>query len=232
MSRTAAIPRRLPSFIERCCSGSRISGPRGRIWPRSRSLATERRSRSTRSPAIYSGSPAVPSLAHLPSPPLLVAPTGRASRGLPLGSGDTMKIQHVAALPHASELDPSRPTVVLLDLSLLEGIEHDRRRVAELAGVAAIVGLGDPGADAPDPAFPTALLSSYFAADAPAATVHTLLRGAFRHAVSLVAAYLAREERAMRHRELAELTSVGVALSTERNLLALLEMILTQARSE
>jgi HD-GYP domain-containing protein (c-di-GMP phosphodiesterase class II) len=169
-------------------------------------------------------------LAHIPSPPLLVAPVGRAGRNLPLGGGDTMEVLRVKALPHASELDPSRPTVVLLDLGLLEGVEYDRRRVAELAGVAAIVGLGEPGEVIPDPAFPTDLLSSYVAADAPAATVHTLLRGAFRHAISLVGAHLAREERAMRHRELAELTSVGVALSTERNVLALLEMILTQAR--
>ena len=67
-------------------------------------------------------------------------------------------------------------------------------------------------------------------ADAPRGMAHMLLRGALRHAVSLVGAHAAREERALRHRELAELTSVGVALSTERNLLSLLEMILTQAR--
>ena len=136
----------------------------------------------------------------------------------------------VGGLPSAADIDPARPTVVLLDRRLLGESDDDRRTVAELAGVAALVGLGDQGEIEPAPEFPVDLLSSYVAVDAPAATVHVLLRGAFRHAVSLVGAHLAREERALRHRELAELTSVGVALSTERNLLALLEMILTQAR--
>ncbi|MFL5612125.1 MAG: HD domain-containing phosphohydrolase [Gemmatimonadaceae bacterium] len=149
---------------------------------------------------------------------------------MPLGDGDAIEVRRVSELPEAASLDPARPTVVLVDRQLLESIEHDRRRIAELAGIAALVGVGDPGELAPHPELPTDLLSSYVVADAPAATVHALLRGAFRHAVSLVGAHVAREERALRHRELAELTSVGVALSTERNLLALLEMILTQAR--
>ena len=157
-------------------------------------------------------------------------PVGRAARGIPLGDGHAFDVERITTLPAASQLDPARPTVVLLDHALLESIELDRRWVAELAGVVAIVGLGDPGEIVPSPEFPGDLLSSYVTADAPAATVHTLLLGAFRHAASLVAAHAARAERALRHRELAELTSVGVALSTERNLLALLEMILTQAR--
>ena len=140
------------------------------------------------------------------------------------------EVKRVASLPVAAQLDPARPTVVLLDRTLLESVDHDRRSIAELAGVAAVVGLGDPGEIAPSPDFPSDLLTSYVVADAPPAAVHVLLRGAFRHAVSLVGAHAAREERALRHRELAELTSVGVALSTERDLLSLLEMILTQAR--
>ena len=136
----------------------------------------------------------------------------------------------MSELPRAGELDPSRPTVVLLDRALLCGGEHAHRRVAELAVAAAIVAVGDPGEHEPGSDIPVDLLTSYFAADATPGAVRTLLRGAFRHAVSLVAAQAAREERALRHRELAELTSVGAALSTERDLLTLLEMILTQAR--
>jgi HD-GYP domain-containing protein (c-di-GMP phosphodiesterase class II) len=149
---------------------------------------------------------------------------------LPLGNSDAIEVRRVASLPAAAELDPARPTVILVDQHFLERAEHDRRRLAELAGVAALVGFGEAGEAEPGPQFPIDLLTSYVAADAPAGAMHALLQGAFRHAVSLVGAFAAREERAMRHRELAELTSVGVALSTERNLLALLEMILTQAR--
>jgi HD-GYP domain-containing protein (c-di-GMP phosphodiesterase class II) len=120
--------------------------------------------------------------------------------------------------------------VILVDRALLRSDDHPRRRLAELCVVAALVGVGEPGEAEPSPDFPAELLASYFAADAPPGTVRTLLHGAFRHAVILVGAYSAREERALRHRELTELTSVGVALSTERDLLSLLEMILTQAR--
>jgi HD-GYP domain-containing protein (c-di-GMP phosphodiesterase class II) len=141
-----------------------------------------------------------------------------------------MEVRRVASLPRHSEIDPSRPTVVVIDQRFLESVGDDRRWLSELAALAALVGLGESGEVSPPSAFPVDVLSSYFAADAPQATVHALLKGAFRHAVSLVTAHHAREERALRHRELAELTSVGVALSTERNLLSLLDMILTQAR--
>jgi HD-GYP domain-containing protein (c-di-GMP phosphodiesterase class II) len=147
-----------------------------------------------------------------------------------LGTDDGIEARRVTGFPDASHLDPTRPTVVLLDRRLLAAVGDDMRPVAELAGIAAIIGVGDPGESAPDPVFPSEYLTSYFAADAPPAAVQALIRGGFRHAVSLVGAHVAREERALRHRELAELTSVGVALSTERNLLALLDMILSQAR--
>ena len=141
-----------------------------------------------------------------------------------------LEVRRVGTLPAAAQLNPGRPTVILLDHHFLEGVEYDRRRLAELAGVAALIGFGEPGEVEPGPQYPIDLLTSYMAADTPAGAMHALLQGGFRHAVSLVGAYAAREERALRHRELAELTSVGVALSTERNLLALLEMILSQAR--
>ena len=149
---------------------------------------------------------------------------------MPLGDADTLEVRRVDAVPAPTELDPARPTVILLDRRLVLATGDDGRVIAELAGIAALIGLGDPGEAAPDRIFRSDLLTSYCAADAPAATVQALIRGAFRHAMSLVSAHLASEERALRHRELAELTSVGVALSTERNLLALLDMILTQAR--
>ena len=68
------------------------------------------------------------------------------------------------------------------------------------------------------------------AGDAAPGTVIAALRGGFRHAASLVATRHARTEADERARELTELTSIGAALSTERDLHALLELILTQAR--
>jgi len=92
------------------------------------------------------------------------------------------------------------------------------------------VGIGDAGEHEPGKDFPTDLLTSFVAGDAPVATVITQLRGAFRHAAALVAERTATEAEQQRYQELTELTRVGVALSHERDLTKLLEMILSQAR--
>ena len=156
---------------------------------------------------------------------------GRAIGSAPLGRrSDDVEVRRVPTLPTAQAIDPTRPTVILLDRALLRSAGGDRGRLTELASVAALVGLGDHGETEPPSDFPTDLLTSYLAADAPVTVLLALLRGAFRHAASLVAAHAASEERGERHRELGELTRVGVALSTERDLLKLLEMILSQAR--
>ncbi|MDB4883169.1 MAG: metal dependent phosphohydrolase, partial [Gemmatimonadetes bacterium] len=55
-------------------------------------------------------------------------------------------------------------------------------------------------------------------------------RGAFRHAAALVAVRHARATASDRMRELNELSAIGVALTTERDLNALLELILSHAR--
>jgi hypothetical protein len=163
--------------------------------------------------------------------PLLIAGIGRTVSDVPLGRrGDDVEVRRVPALPAAGTLDSGRPTVILLDRVLLASATGDVERIASLARDAAIVGLGDPGELEPPRDFPVDLLTSYVTADAPRATIITQLRGALRHAVTLVAARRASEEVEQRHRELTELTNVGVALSTERDLLRLLEMILSQAR--
>jgi HD-GYP domain-containing protein (c-di-GMP phosphodiesterase class II) len=74
------------------------------------------------------------------------------------------------------------------------------------------------------------VLTSFIPGNAEKGTAVAQLRGAFRHAAALVAARSARHAERERHRELTELTRVGVALSTERNLETLLDMILSQAR--
>lgn len=163
--------------------------------------------------------------------PLLIVGIGRTVSDVPLGRrGDDIELRRVPALPTAGSLDAGRPTVILLDRVLLASATGDVERLASLARDAAIVGLGDPGEIEPPRDFPLDVLTSYSTADAPRATIIAQLRGAFRHAATLVAARRATDEVQERHRELTELTNVGVALSTERDLLRLLEMILSQAR--
>jgi len=163
--------------------------------------------------------------------PLLIAALGRALTAAPLGRReDDVELRRTPAFPTPGAIDPTRPTVVLLDRTLLQGVGDDRERLAEVAKVAALVGHGDPDDLEPPDDFPVDLLTSFIPGNASTGTTIAILRGAFRHAMSMVAERSARDEERRRHDELTELTRVGVALSTERDLLTLLEMILTQAR--
>lgn len=170
-------------------------------------------------------------MASPPAKPLLIAAVGRTLTSAPLGRReDDIELRRVPALPSAGALDASRPTVIVLDHALIASAGGDHERMRDLARRAALVGIGDPGEAEPPTTFPLDLLTSYVAADAPPGATIAALRGGFRHAASLVAESRAIAEQAERHRELQELTNVGVALSTERDLYTLLEMILSQAR--
>jgi len=127
-------------------------------------------------------------------------------------------------------IDLARPTVLIVDRALLASAGGDATRLSDLARNIALVGIGDPGEEQPPSDFPTDLLTGYLPADAPVGTLIAMLRGAFRHATSLVNERRAVAEQAQSHRALKELTNLGLALSTERDLMTLLEMILSQAR--
>ncbi|HVX39012.1 MAG TPA: HD domain-containing phosphohydrolase [Gemmatimonadaceae bacterium] len=161
--------------------------------------------------------------------PLLIAAVGRTISSAPLGRReDDVELRRVPALPTPSSIDPSRPTVIVLDRALLHSA--DAEQVRELSRVAALVGLGEADDAEPPADFPVELLTGYLPGSAAVGTTLAMLRGGFRHAAAMVAQRRAEAEQELRHRELRELTNVGVALSTERDLLTLLEMILTQAR--
>jgi HD-GYP domain-containing protein (c-di-GMP phosphodiesterase class II) len=156
---------------------------------------------------------------------------GRAISSAPFGRRvDDVEVRRVPALPAAATLDADRPTVIVLDRYLLRSAGSDHERLRELATCVAFVGLGEHGEDEPGREFPADLLTGYLPCDAPAGTILAMFRGGFRHAATLVAERRAVGEEKERHRQLRELTNVGVALSTERDLLTLLEMILSQSR--
>ena len=164
--------------------------------------------------------------------PLLLVAFGRTISAVPLGRReDEVEVRRIPALPTAESLEVERrPTVIALDRALLQSVAGVHETLEDLARVAALVGIGYAGEHEPGEDFPADLLTSFVAGDAPVGAVLTQLRGAFRHAVALVAERNAREAEAKRGQELTELTRVGVALSHERDLTTLLEMILTQAR--
>ena len=163
------------------------------------------------------------------SRPLLLSPRGRFDAVPPLGrAADGLEIRPVETLPLAATLDATRATVVVVDRALLSvGTRGD---LEALANVAALVGIGSRGELEPSAPFPIELLTSYLPGDARPSAIAVALRGAFRHAAALHAARMAQREREERRGELAELTRISVALSTQRDLLRLLELILDQSR--
>jgi len=136
----------------------------------------------------------------------------------------------VPVLPTAASLDPERPTVLVLDRALLQSAGSDSRRIEELARAAVLVGIGDASEHEPPADFPVELLTGYLPSDAAVGATMAMLRGALRHAATQVGERRAVAAEEQRHRELTELSSVGVALSTERDLTTLLQIILSQAR--
>jgi|GEM_PF-368875 len=154
-------------------------------------------------------------------------------------SADSADLCRVQGVPNVETLGDDRPIVVIVDRSLLAGNGEMRprgerhpaggparesavERLRALAGTAALLGVGGTGEREPQGDV-APLLSGYIAGDATAGAAAAQVRGALR-----LAEALAGERR--RTRELHELTRVGAAISTERNLVAVLERILTQAR--
>jgi HD-GYP domain-containing protein (c-di-GMP phosphodiesterase class II) len=148
---------------------------------------------------------------------------------LPLPAGLDLEVCNVSQLPQAGDLDERRPTVVLLDALLLSR-PGARERLPTLAEAAALVALGDPGQSEARPRPTDEVFAAVIPHDAAPQVAAAQLRGAIRHAASLTAARSARAREAQYRHDLRELARVGVALSTERDLFALLELIVSQAR--
>lgn len=160
--------------------------------------------------------------------PLVIAPEGRAFPALPaLGADGNIELRRVQRLPHAAELPAERPVVILVDSALAHG---SAGHLAPLADLAALVGVGELGEAGPTGALADAALVGWLPADAHPALGRTVLQGALRHAATLVAAARSRQAQQSSATDLRELSRVGAALATERELDTLLGLILTQAR--
>ena len=122
-----------------------------------------------------------------------------------------------------------RPTVLLLDAESRSTFPVDVMRAFVDAG-GAIVALGRQGeADVPE-TLPTEFLSGFLTYPTSPRRLLVAIRAGFREAAARAETARARGEAAQRAREIGELTRIGVALGTERDIKTLLELILTQAR--
>lgn len=136
-------------------------------------------------------------------------------------------MRRLSALPDPESLDPDTPTVALVDAALAKAA--GRVALESLAARAALIGVGD-GDDGPTGVLADAPLVGWLPPKATPAIGRTLLQGALRHAAALVAASRAERLQESSATDLRELSRVGAALVTERDLDTLLGMILTQAR--
>ena len=163
--------------------------------------------------------------------PLLFLPLGRVLGDAPLGAAPgEIEVTRGNALPHPEDLELERPIVLVLDANLASEALRTPDLFDRLRAQVTLVGVGGPGEVLPPEEAPWDAVSGWLAADAPARLVATVLRGAFREAAGRAGERAAREVAADRQHELTELTRVGAALTTERDLTTLLGMILGQAR--
>jgi HD-GYP domain-containing protein (c-di-GMP phosphodiesterase class II) len=140
---------------------------------------------------------------------------------VPAGFGALgIEVARVPTLPSASSLDPARPTAVVLS-GAWRDIDPAALRALSLR--AAIVIGGAAGEDQPPNGVVGELAVAWLPAKVDEEVAMATLRGALRHARAITAAHARLDE-------LSELTRIGVALSTERNLTNLLHLILSQAR--
>ncbi|HEX9217904.1 MAG TPA: HD domain-containing phosphohydrolase [Gemmatimonadales bacterium] len=122
-----------------------------------------------------------------------------------------------------------RPTVFLLDAESRSAFPVDIMRAFVDAG-GAIVALGRNGeTDVPE-GLPIEFLSGFLTQPTSPRRLLVAIRAGFREAAARAETARARGEAAQRAREIGELTRIGVALGTERDIKTLLNLILTQAR--
>jgi len=122
-----------------------------------------------------------------------------------------------------------RPTVFVLDSESRAIFPVDVLRAFVDAG-GAIVALGRDGEPDLPAEMPSELLSGFVRQPLGPRQLLVAVRAGYREAAARMETARARSEAANRSREIGELTRIGVALGTERDLKTLLELILTQAR--
>jgi HD-GYP domain-containing protein (c-di-GMP phosphodiesterase class II) len=130
--------------------------------------------------------------------------------------------------PHGELAVTGSPTVLVLSAASRERFPADRLRrfVGEGGAVVATGALNEQ--DVPD-GLPEDLIAAFVPHPWQPRQLLVALRGAYREAAARADSIRARQEAAFRTREIKELTRIGMALSTERDYHALLELILSQA---
>jgi len=158
---------------------------------------------------------------------LLHGPGWRPSTLGTVFAGANVEIREVR-LPSELVVE-DRPTAFILDALSRAMFPLDAVRAFVDAGGAVVAFGRDGETDVPDE-LETELLAGFLTHPVSPRQVLVAVRAGFREAAARAETARARAEAAHRSREIGELTRIGVALGTERDLRGLLELILTQAR--
>jgi len=158
---------------------------------------------------------------------LLHTPTWRPASAAPALEGAQIDVREVRLLRDFAV--DERPTVLVLDAESRSILPLDVLRAFVDAG-GAIVALGRDGEPDVPTEMPSELLSGFVRHPAGVRQLLVAVRAGFREAAARAETARARAEAASRGREIGELTRIGVALGTERDLDTLLDLILTQSR--
>src|SRR5207244_5888717 len=150
----------------------------------------------------------------------------------PAGVRSALEIAQIEArearVPRELVVD-ERPTVFVLDSESRSIFTVDVLRAFVDAG-GAIVALGRDGEPDLPAEMPSELLSGFVKQPVGPRQLLVAVRAGYREAAARMETARARSEAANRSREIGELTRIGVALGTERDLKTLLALILTQSR--
>ena len=158
---------------------------------------------------------------------LLHTPTWRPASAAPALEAAQIDVREVRLLRDLAV--DERPTVLVLDAESRSILPLDVLRAFVEAG-GAIVALGRDGEPDVPTEMPSELLSGFVRHPVGVRQLLVAVRAGFREAAARAETARARAEAASRGREIGELTRIGVALGTERDLDTLLDLILTQSR--
>ena len=158
---------------------------------------------------------------------LLHTPTWRPASAAPALEAAQIDVREVRLLRDLAV--DERPTVLVLDAESRSILPLDVLRAFVDAG-GAIVALGRDGEPDVPTEMPSELLSGFVRHPVGVRQLLVAVRAGFREAAARAETVRARAEAASRGREIGELTRIGVALGTERDLDTLLDLILTQSR--
>lgn len=161
--------------------------------------------------------------------PLIHVPEGWAVPALDqLTAAGRAEVVRVSSLPTLTSFDLERAHLVLVPVD--HAVFASMSAVAAIAAVAGVIGLTTTEGQSQEIAAVEGLLSGLLATGTPADAARLTLHAGLRQGTTLLAARRASRFDARNIGDVRELALVGVALSTERDLDALLGLILTQAR--